>query len=46
MKQRMDIDAHREAFGEVRGTALGLAGTWATPLTPVDVRIIAAGSTR
>ncbi len=26
----------REAFGEVRGTALGLAGSWATPLSRED----------
>jgi dinuclear metal center YbgI/SA1388 family protein len=27
------LGSQREAFGEVRGTALGLAGTWATPLS-------------
>ncbi len=26
----------REAFGEVRGTALGLAGSWSTPLSRAD----------
>lgn len=27
------LGAQREAFGEVRGTALGVAGAWPTPLT-------------
>jgi len=27
------LGAKREAFGEVRGTALGLAGSWSTPLS-------------
>ena len=29
----LGLGAQREAFGDVRGTPLGLAGTWATPLT-------------
>ena len=34
----------REPFGDVRGTLLGLAGTWSTPLAPADaVARIAAG---
>ena len=30
------LGPQREAFGDVRGTALGLAGTWATPLSKQD----------
>ena len=30
------LGPQREAFGDVRGTALGLAGTWATPLAKQD----------
>lgn len=30
------LGAKREPFGEVRGTALGLAGTWSTPLSLDD----------
>lgn len=29
----LGLGAQREAFGDVRGTALGLAGSWSTPLT-------------
>ena len=38
------LGANREPFGAVRGTLLGLAGTWSTPLTREDaVARIAAG---
>jgi dinuclear metal center YbgI/SA1388 family protein len=30
------LGAQREAFGDVRGTLLGLAGTWSTPLSRQD----------
>jgi dinuclear metal center YbgI/SA1388 family protein len=30
------LDGAREAFGDVRGTALGVAGTWSSPLTRDD----------
>lgn len=30
------LGSQREAFGEVRGTALGLAGSWSTPLSKQD----------
>jgi len=30
------LGVKREAFGEVRGTALGLAGSWSTPLSRED----------
>jgi dinuclear metal center YbgI/SA1388 family protein len=30
------LGPQREAFGDVRGTALGLAGTWSTPLAKQD----------
>lgn len=30
------LDEAREAFGDVRGTPLGVAGTWSTPLTRDD----------
>jgi dinuclear metal center YbgI/SA1388 family protein len=40
----LSLGATREPFGDVRGTALGLAGTWSTPLTREDaVARIAAG---
>jgi dinuclear metal center YbgI/SA1388 family protein len=32
----LGLSPTREAFGEVRGTALGLAGTWSTPLSRAD----------
>jgi len=32
----LGLDPQREAFGDVRGVALGLAGSWATPLTRDD----------
>src|ERR1700760_3379768 len=32
----LGLGAQREAFGDVRGTALGLAGSWASPLTLDD----------
>src|SRR6185503_19600675 len=38
------LGATRDAFGDVRGTALGLAGAWPTPLTREDaIARIAAG---
>jgi dinuclear metal center YbgI/SA1388 family protein len=38
------LGASREPFGDVRGTLLGLAGTWSTPLTLDDaIARIAAG---
>src|SRR4051794_31654248 len=40
----LGLGAQREAFGDVRGTPLGLAGTWATPLTRDEaIHRIAAG---
>ena len=30
------LGPQRESFGDVRGTALGLAGTWASPLSKAD----------
>jgi dinuclear metal center YbgI/SA1388 family protein len=32
----LSLGAQREAFGDVRGVALGLAGTWGTPLSRQD----------
>jgi dinuclear metal center YbgI/SA1388 family protein len=32
----LSLSPTREAFGEVRGTPLGLAGTWSTPLSRAD----------
>jgi dinuclear metal center YbgI/SA1388 family protein len=41
------LGSQREAFGEVRGTALGLAGTWSQPLARADaVSRVAAGVCR
>jgi dinuclear metal center YbgI/SA1388 family protein len=37
------LGSQREAFGEVRGTALGLAGTWPTPLSRQDAIARIAG---
>ena len=37
------LGATRDAFGEVRGTALGLAGTWPTPLRRDDAIARIAG---
>jgi dinuclear metal center YbgI/SA1388 family protein len=40
----LGLGAAREPFGEVRGTLLGLAGTWSIPLTRADaIARIAAG---
>ena len=40
----LGLGAQREAFGDVRGTPLGLAGTWSTPLTRDEaIHRIAAG---
>ncbi len=41
------LGATREPFGEVRGTPLGLAGTWSTPLARDEaINRIAAGVTK
>jgi dinuclear metal center YbgI/SA1388 family protein len=37
------LGAERTAFGEVRGTALGLAGTWPSPLSKQDAIARVAG---